>query len=252
MTEAERNVRSWRLLAFCLVAAIILTALDLGTKAWALDRLSAESFSPPGEVCEPDENGFIRTQRRRRAPVVVVDGIFEFSYAENCGAAFGFLRDFPFRRYIFFPAALIAVLLLPWMVRRGHGGKWLVYGAPFIMAGALGNLYDRVTHGFVVDFIRFYTRDGLGPIPAGWEYPTFNVADIHITVGVVCILLDGFVVGRHEAEEEAEEGAEEGADEGADEGAGPADAEDEAAASTESGTAVEAPEKSIDGGEPAA
>jgi signal peptidase II len=190
------------------VAAALLTFLDLGSKSWALETLSAESFASADEVCVADEDGYIRNQRRRRAPVVLIDGILEFSYAENCGAAFGFLRDFEWRRYIFFPAALFALLLLPFMLMRGQGGKLFAWSVPFIMAGALGNLHDRVVHGFVVDFIRFYFRDGFLFIDPGWEYPTFNVADIHITVGVVLILLDGFAETRRErARLEAEEAA---------------------------------------------
>jgi len=81
---------------------------------------------------------------------------------------------------------------------RGQGGRLFVWSVPFIIAGALGNLHDRVMHGFVVDFIRFYFRDGWLFLSPGWEYPTFNVADIHITVGVVLILLDGFAEGRRE------------------------------------------------------
>ncbi|MCB9627020.1 MAG: signal peptidase II [Sandaracinaceae bacterium] len=193
-----RSPRSYKVLLVCLAAAALLTAMDLGSKVWALDALSAESFVPAGEVCVADEDGYIRNQRRRRAPVVLIDGVLEFSYAENCGAAFGFLRDFALRRYIFFPAALFAVLLLPWMLLRGQGGRLFVWSVPFIVAGALGNLHDRVVHGFVVDFIRFYVRDGWWFLQPGWEYPTFNVADIHITVGVVLILLDGFAEGRRE------------------------------------------------------
>jgi lipoprotein signal peptidase len=193
-----RSPRSFKLLAICLAVAALLTVMDLGSKSWALETLSAESFVPAGEVCEPDEDGYIRNQRRRRAPVVLIDGVLEFSYAENCGAAFGFLRDFPFRRLIFFPAALFAVVLLPVLMMRGQGGRLFVYSVPFIIAGALGNLHDRVMHGFVVDFIRFYVRDGWAFLSPGWEYPTFNVADIHITVGVVLILLDGFAEGRRE------------------------------------------------------
>lgn len=198
VNPSPRTPRSPKLLILVLTGAAVLTAADLGSKSWALETLSAESFAPAGEVCEPDEDGFIRNQRRRRPPVVLIDGVLEFSYAENCGAAFGFLRDFPFRRFIFFPAALFAVVLLPLLMMRGQGGKLFVWSVPFIIAGALGNLHDRVMHGFVVDFIRFYVRDGWAFLSPGWEYPTFNVADIHITVGVVLILLDGFGEGRRE------------------------------------------------------
>lgn len=198
VTQPDRTPRSYKVLLSCLAAAALLTYLDLGSKSWALDTLSAESFVPAGEVCVADDDGYIRNQRRRRAPTVLIDGVLELSYAENCGAAFGFLRDFSMRRYIFYPAALFAILLLPFMLFRGQGGRLFVWSVPFIMAGAIGNLHDRVVHGYVVDFIRFYLRDGWLFFPAGWEYPTFNVADIHITVGVVLILLDGFAEARRE------------------------------------------------------
>ena len=207
VTPPARTPRSPKVLLVCLAATALLTFLDLGSKQWALDTLSAESFVPAGPVCEADEDGYIRNQRRRRAPVVLVDGVLELSYAENCGAAFGFLRDVSWRRLIFFPAALFAVLLLPFMLARGQGGRLFVWSVPFVLAGALGNLHDRVMHGFVVDFIRFYFRDGFLFLQPGWEYPTFNVADIHITVGVVLILLDGVAEARREKERLAAESA---------------------------------------------
>ena len=63
-----------------------------------------------------------------------------------------------------------------------------------IVSGALGNLIDRVRYGYVVDFIRFHLQDG-------WEWPTFNIADCGITVGVILLVLDGFREGRAEAKE---------------------------------------------------
>ena len=109
--------------------------------------------------------------------VVLIDGYLEFRYAENCGAAFGFMRDMPtkVRKGVFYVAAAGAVVLLLWM----------------IIAGAIGNFVDRVRFGYVVDFVRFHIHDR-------WAYPTFNVADAWITVGVTLILIEGFIDSRRE------------------------------------------------------
>jgi signal peptidase II len=170
------------------VAAILLTVLDLATKEWALEALSVARPGEPPPICETDELGRVHYQRIGDEPVVVIDGLMEFRYAENCGAAFGIMRDAPSlaRRAVFGVAAVVAGIALTLMFVRGRGGILFAYSAPMIVAGAIGNLSDRVRHGFVVDFIRFHSLPLIG------EYPTFNVADIYITVGVVLLVVDGF------------------------------------------------------------
>jgi signal peptidase II len=179
----------------CIVAAVGLAAIDLGTKQWALDRLSQPSSHGSEPVCEPDEYGRVRQQRTQRPPVVLIEGYLELRYAENCGAAFGFMRDMPssFRKSVFYVAAVGAVLLLLWMFATGRGGTLFAWSVPLIVGGAVGNLVDRVRFGYVVDFIRFHLNDR-------WAYPTFNVADAWITIGVALILIDGFLDGRRGAD----------------------------------------------------
>lgn len=188
-----RNPRSAKAIVLCLVAAGVLTAMDLGSKDWALDRLSQPSPRASDPVCEPNEFGRIQPQRSQRSPIVLIDGLLEFRYAENCGAAFGFMRDMPktVRKGVFYVAAAGAVLLLLWMFISGRGGKLFAFSVPLIVAGAIGNFVDRVNLGYVVDFVRFHINDR-------WAYPTFNVADAWITVGVVLILIEGFMDGRRE------------------------------------------------------
>jgi signal peptidase II len=185
---------------------VILTAMDLGTKHWAFERLSQPSTVGSDPVCTPDARGRIRPQRAQRSPVVLIDGYFELRYAENCGAAFGFMRDMPsgVRKGVFYAAATGAILLLMWMFITGRGGKLFAVSTPLIVAGAIGNLVDRVRLGYVVDFIRVHIEDR-------WAYPTFNVADAWITIGVALILIEGFLEGRREkqareADAEAVEG----------------------------------------------
>ena len=188
-----RTPRSRKALILCLAAAALLTAADLGSKHWALDRLSQPSPLASDPVCQPNDYGRIQTQRAQRPPVVLIEGYLEFRYAENCGAAFGFMRDMPtlVRKGVFYVAAAGAVILLLWMFVTGRGGTLFAISVPLIIAGAAGNFVDRVRLGYVVDFVRFHLNDR-------WAYPTFNVADAWITIGVVLILIEGFVDGRRE------------------------------------------------------
>ena len=194
-----RSPRSTKALLVCLAAVAVLTAMDLGSKHWALDRLSQPSSRGSDPVCEPDTFGRITPQRAQTQPVVLVEGYFEFRYAENCGAAFGFMRDMPsiVRKGVFYVAAAGAVLLLLWMFVTGRGGTLFALSVPLIIAGAVGNFVDRVRLGYVVDFVRFHLNDR-------WAYPTFNVADVWITVGVAFILIEGFIDGRREKQARAE------------------------------------------------
>lgn len=178
--------RSLRALAVCLVAFVALGALDLWTKRWAETELARErtGYRPP--ACAPDADGRWPFQRVRTRSVVLVDGYLEFRYAENCGAAFGMLDKSPVwvRAGVFVTAAVIAVGTLGWMFFSGSGGALFAWSVPLIVSGAVGNMVDRVRLGYVVDFIRFHVYDK-------FEYPTFNVADSTITIGVVLLLLDG-------------------------------------------------------------
>lgn len=177
----------------CVVGIALLTAMDLGSKHWAFNRLSQPSTLGSDPVCTADGRGRIRPQRAQRSPVVLIDGYFELRYAENCGAAFGFMRDMPsvVRKGVFYAAATGAIVLLMWMFITGRGGRLFAVSTPLIVAGAIGNLVDRVRLGYVVDFIRVHIEDR-------WAYPTFNVADAWITIGVALILIEGFLEGRRE------------------------------------------------------
>lgn len=180
--------RSGRAIAACAAVSLGLLAIDLVAKEWAEQALSAERTVEPDEpVCEPDEHGRIVYRRIMTEPVVVIDGYLELRYAENCGAAFGLMRGAPpfARKLVFGVAAVLASVALFVMFARGRGGRLFAVSVPLIVSGALGNLIDRVRYGYVVDFVRFHLQDT-------WSYPTFNVADIGITVGVVLLVLDGF------------------------------------------------------------
>ena len=183
-------------IVWCLVALILFTALDLWSKAWAVDHLSVKSPAS-GEICSFDERGRRISDRRDSGqPVVLIDNYLELRYAENCGAAFSMLATAPkwVRSGLFGAAAVVAIVALLWMFVTGNGGPLFAASVPLVASGALGNLVDRVRLGYVVDFIRFHIHDPSlsGSFVYAFEWPTFNIADSTITVGGVFLILDGF------------------------------------------------------------
>ena len=105
--------------------------------------------------------------------------------AHNYGAAFSFLNDAGgWQRWLFTGLALVVtVVLVVWLFRLTAREKLTAAALALIIGGAVGNLVDRVNHGYVVDFIDVYYRD--------WHWPAFNVADSAITCGVILLLIDG-------------------------------------------------------------
>ena len=102
----------------------------------------------------------------------------------NPGAAFSFLASADgWQRWFFAAVAIGASVLIAWLLRRG-GSRLYCAGLALIAGGALGNLWDRLAIGQVVDFLLFHY--------AGWAYPAFNVADSAITVGAGLLIADSF------------------------------------------------------------
>lgn len=119
----------------------------------------------------------------------VITEFLSLVLAFNTGAAFSFLRDAgDWPRYLFSVVAVAAAILIVWLLRRG-GDRVYCTGLALILGGALGNLWDRVTLGHVVDFLLFHWR--------GWYYPAFNLADSAITIGAALLILDS--IGRQRA-----------------------------------------------------
>lgn len=115
-----------------------------------------------------------------------------FTYVRNFGAAFSFLSDQDgWQRWMFTLLALaVSVILLVWL-RRNPVGMWRQNLAfSLILAGAIGNVIDRLIYGYVIDFIDVYVNN--------WHWPAFNLADMAITVGAVLMLLEAFFEQRQE------------------------------------------------------
>lgn len=177
-------LRSKKTIGIALVVLIVALAADLASKEWALQILSIARHQPV-PLCVFDANSYKQDQRLRADAVELVPGWLELRYAENCGAAFGLGNTLGHRtRFaLFFGAALLAIGVLGRMFLQGKGGSLFAYSVPLIASGAIGNIHDRIRHGYVVDFIRAYHGT--------WEYPTFNVADAAISIGVALLLIEG-------------------------------------------------------------
>ncbi len=126
------------------------------------------------------------TQLQYGQPVEVFSW-FNLTLLHNTGAAFSFLSDAGgWQRWLFSGIAIvISLVLVVWLYRLPREQTLLAAALALILGGALGNLWDRVTLGYVVDFISVHY--------GGWYFPAFNIADSAVSVGAACMLLDSFV-----------------------------------------------------------
>ncbi len=112
-----------------------------------------------------------------------VTSFFNVVRVHNSGAAFSFLAGASgWQRWFFVGLGLAAAVFIVWMLRSHGGQRMFAWALSLILGGALGNVVDRLLHGYVVDFIQVHY--------AGWYFPSFNVADSAITVGAVLLILD--------------------------------------------------------------
>jgi signal peptidase II len=108
---------------------------------------------------------------------------FNIVRAHNTGAAFSFLAAASgWQRWLFTIIGVGATLFILYLLRSHSHQKLFAFALACILGGAVGNVVDRVLHGYVVDFLQFHWR--------GWYFPAFNVADSAITVGAACLILD--------------------------------------------------------------
>ena len=112
-----------------------------------------------------------------------VTSVFNIVRVHNTGAAFSFLAGAAgWQRWFFIGLGAVAAAFIVWMLRCHGGQRLFSWALSLILGGALGNVIDRLLHGYVVDFIQVHYR--------GWYFPSFNVADSAITVGAVLLILD--------------------------------------------------------------
>jgi signal peptidase II len=104
-----------------------------------------------------------------------------FTRWHNPGAAFSMLRDMPPAGFIAL-GTIVSAGIVWWLWRNPYGQRVVAWAMALIMGGALGNVIDRVQHGFVIDFIDFYV--------GSWHFATFNIADMAISGGAALLVLD--------------------------------------------------------------
>lgn len=112
-----------------------------------------------------------------------ITGFFSIVRAHNTGAAFSFLAQAGgWQRWLFTGFGVLAALFIVWQLRAHPGQRLFAFALSSILGGAIGNVVDRLLHGYVVDFLDFHW--------AGSHFPAFNVADSAITLGAICLVLD--------------------------------------------------------------
>ncbi len=156
---------------FLFIVTIVSLVADLATKAWA--------------------KGYFESVGRTVREVVLIPNFMSIIYAKNRGGAWGLLQSESeaIRRPFFLIVSVVAIVFIVSLYRKlAPGQTALKWGLPLVLGGALGNLVDRIRYGFVVDFVDCYLEWG-GRVR---HWPTFNVADIAICVGVGLMAIDMF------------------------------------------------------------
>ena len=112
-----------------------------------------------------------------------VTSFFNVVRVHNTGAAFSFLAGASgWQRWFFVGLGVVASAVIVWMLKKHPAQKLFCFAIAMILGGALGNVIDRLWHGYVVDFIQLHY--------AGRAFPSFNLADSAITLGAICLILD--------------------------------------------------------------
>lgn len=138
------------------ILILILLAVDIITKQWALKILA------------------------KSQDITVIKGFFDLAYLENRGAAFGIFQN----KVIFLAlvTSVVILIMLFYIIKYKPQSKLLKYSFYLIIAGAIGNLIDRVRLGFVVDFLQFHYKEV-------YYFPTFNMADTFVVIGTSLMIL---------------------------------------------------------------
>lgn len=118
--------------------------------------------------------------------VDVIPNFFGWYHAYNYGAAWSFLADHSgWQKWLFaIIAIVVSLVLIVWLMRLKHSKEtWLAIGIALVLGGALGNLYDRLVHDYVIDFVCAHWYDI-------YYFPSFNIADTGICIGAFMLIVD--------------------------------------------------------------
>ena len=150
-----------------LALSVLVIALDQWSKAWVLSSLPEYTAVP------------------------VIEGFWNWYRTYNTGAAFSFLADAGgWQKYFFVALAFAICALMAWMLSRTARRDWKqAFPLALVIGGAIGNVIDRIAHGYVIDFIHAHW--------GGSYFPAFNIADSAITIGAALMILDAFRERHH-------------------------------------------------------
>ena len=108
---------------------------------------------------------------------------FKIVHFQNKGAAFSFLHDAAgWQRYFLITVSMIAIVVIPFFIKKNKKELLALWSFTFILAGAIGNLIDRIYYGYVIDFLYLHVND--------FYWPAFNIADSFITIGAFLLIFD--------------------------------------------------------------
>ena len=120
-----------------------------------------------------------------------ITSFFDLVRYHNQGSAFGFLNDAGgWQKWFFNAIGTVASIVIIYLLKKHTSEKLFCLGLALVLGGAIGNLYDRITLGYVVDFLNFHINN--------YYWPAFNVADSAICVGVALLLWDSFKTEKQE------------------------------------------------------
>lgn len=140
-------------------------------------------------------------QRFELYDAIRVNAVLNITRLHNYGAAFSFLGDQDgWQRWLFVGLAIVVcVAILIWLRKLpAKGQTWLAIALALVLGGAIGNVIDRVNYQYVVDFIQVHWEDSY--------FPTFNVADIAISIGAFLLILDSIFARDDDAQSDADSG----------------------------------------------
>jgi len=152
-------------------------------------------LSLPVVAVDQVTKAMIRSALPLHASQTIVPGFLDFTHVQNTGAAFGLFgaADFPFKATVIaFVATMALIGIAAYAAKLSPHQRIARIGLALVLGGATGNLIDRFTAGYVIDFVDAYWR--------GYHFWAFNVADSAITIGVATMMLDMVFLGRHASE----------------------------------------------------
>jgi lipoprotein signal peptidase len=191
-----------------IVIFVITVAADQGIKQWAYHHLLTDNFHAETEnypVCGSPKEEMLRARfvRQNDDTKNIVRNFFNLRYVENCASAFGLMKSVPEKlRFPFFLIiSILACIVIPYMyIKTPADQRLMLYALPFVLGGALGNLLDRMIYRFVIDFVDWYVVIG----GKDYHWPTFNIADVAIVIGIALMLLQMIPAGKDRKSESSE------------------------------------------------